>query len=109
VTKVGIKLGIHEHRGGEDGGLKATYLENFERGHPLKILHYSRQKILLPFLLKTFGKNAKFWAKIAKFQGYFKENFVLFSKFFKNILSNFEVDFGNPCDYHKSVNFFKFL
>jgi hypothetical protein len=53
-------------------------------------------------LVKILGKIAKFGGKKQNFND-FSQNFELFKNFFENFRSNFEVDFGSPCDYHKSV------
>ncbi len=67
------------------GGLKGyPPLENLKRGPPPP-----------PY----------FWGKQQNFLGKYLNHFELFQYFW----SNFEVDFGNPCDYHKSVNFEIFM
>jgi hypothetical protein len=75
------------------GGIKATIpLKNFKKGTPLKILLAQPVKILRPFCSKILVKKAKFWGKYQNFKDFFSKFSIFFTQ-----------NFGDPCNYHKSV------
>ncbi len=51
---------------------------------------------------QNLGENCKIWRENSKILMIFHKIWTFFN-IFENFWSNFEVDFGNPCDYHKSV------